>query len=134
MINNSVLIVDDSRIERAMLKRQLQKIGIRNILEEEDGSSALSLFELFEENRDKLGEIFPPNIIFLDINMPIMNGFEFLEKFVKLRPNSAFEGCSVIMYSSSMSEEALKYNFVKGFVIKGEKDIEQLKDLVTTIL
>lgn len=133
-MNNSVLIVDDSRIERAMLKRQLQKIGIRNILEEEDGSSALSLFELFEENSAKLGEIFPPNIIFLDINMPIMNGIEFLEKFVKLRSNSPFEACSVIMYSSSMREEALKYNFVKGFVIKGESDVKQLKNIISTLL
>lgn len=134
MINNSVLIVDDSRIERAMLKRQLQKIGIRNILEEDDGSSALSLFELYEENSTLLGETFPPNIIFLDINMPIMNGIEFLEKFMAIRLNSSFEACSIIMYSSSINETALNYNFVKGFVVKGEQDINQLKALVSTLL
>ena len=38
-----------------------------------------------EENRAKHPQDYPPLVIFLDINMPLLNGFEFLEQFKPIR-------------------------------------------------
>jgi CheY-like chemotaxis protein len=43
-----------------------------------------------------------PNIILLDIHMPIMNGFDFIEQYKKM-PNSLRALCKIIMLSSSLN-------------------------------
>jgi CheY-like chemotaxis protein len=48
-----------------------------------------------------------PEIIFLDINMPVVNGFEFLDKFEKLN-NTVKEHCAIIMLSSSVHIDDIK--------------------------
>jgi CheY-like chemotaxis protein len=133
----SALIVDDSEIDRYILKRQLKEAGVIDVFESDDGSSALAFLENHEENCKIHNKKFPPEIIFLDINMPIVGGFEFLEKFAELRNRLALEPCVIMMYSSSEraedKEKASNYNFVKGYLTKGEMDIRELKDKIEVL-
>ena len=73
-------------------------------------------------------------MIFLDINMPNIGGFEFLVKFAELRNRLALKSCVIMMYSSSErpedKEKASSFDFVKDYLVKGEMDIEDLKDKI----
>jgi CheY-like chemotaxis protein len=72
-----------------------------------------------------------PDLIFLDIKMPIMDGFGFLEEFSKL-PEIKNNKCSIIMLTSSSDQDdvdrALQHQVVKKFLTKPLK-IEMLENL-----
>jgi CheY-like chemotaxis protein len=127
----SVLIIDDSEIERYMLSHQLKKIGVSEIVQKNDGASGLEFLKDYGQNKQQFGTNFPPAIIILDVNMPIVGGFEFLQKFAELKTQFDLDICQILMYSGSDDSQekarALQYDFVKGFLIKGESSTDELK-------
>lgn len=127
----SVLIIDDSEIERYILSHQLKKIGVSEIVQKNDGKSALEFLQDYARNQQQFGANFPPAIIILDVNMPIMGGFEFLQKFAELKTQFDLDICQVVMHSGMDDPQektrALQYDFVKGFLTKGELNIDKLK-------
>jgi CheY-like chemotaxis protein len=127
----SVLIIDDSEIERYILSHQLKKIGVSEIMQQTNGTSGLEFLKNYLHNLQQYGASFPPAIIILDVNMPIMGGFEFLQKFAELKTQVDLDICQILMYSGSDDPQekarALQYDFVKGFLIKGESSMEELK-------
>lgn len=137
MKNISALIVDDNEVDRYILTRHLNDVGVVDIFEANDGSSALAFLDDFDRNREIHNGKFPPIVIFLDINMPILNGFDFLDKFEALRKVHALKACVIMMYSSSERQEdkdrIAKFDFVEGFLIKGELTPEVLKDKVSSL-
>ena len=68
-----------------MLSHQLYKIGVSKIVQKADGRSGLAFLNNYLQNQQQYGESFPPAIIILDVNMPIMDGFEFLQQFAELK-------------------------------------------------
>lgn len=129
----AVMIVDDDEVDRYLLTRALNKLDYKlTIFESENGVEALSFLSSFEENSKKYGRDFPPILIFLDINMPLMGGFEFLEAFAQLKDNDERYSLSIFtMFTSSEKEDdkkkAAQYDFVKGFLVKGEVSTEALR-------
>ncbi|MCO7224888.1 response regulator [Pleionea sp. CnH1-48] len=106
-----ILIVDDSEadqfISSALIHRYDPAI---EILQAYDGQEAL----------DILAQTSPlPNLILLDINMPRMNGFEFLQCFVL--DFAGFEGHVVMLTSSEHKEDkakAMDYPVVTEYLVK----------------
>lgn len=135
----SILIVDDSSSDRYLLTRDLQRIGLGDhIVEAADGVEAFEFLTAYEENRAESEGRTAPLLIFLDINMPRMNGLEFLERFAELRERrDDYTNVMVLMVSSSEHPDeqqiALHREFVSGFIVKGAKP-EDLREKVRRAL
>ncbi len=72
----NVLLVDDSKTARNMLKRIFVELGNWEVLEAENGQDAL----------ERLNQVKSMDLICIDWNMPVMNGLEFL-KLAKKHPD-----------------------------------------------
>ena len=95
-----ILLVDDSLMNRMMLASILG--DDHRILEAENGKRCLELL------RTKAGQI---SLVLLDINMPVMDGFEVLRT---MNTNHTIEDVPVIMISSDDSEEAIRKAYELG--------------------
>lgn len=121
----SVLIVDDNEDDRYILKRYLNKADVaQQIFEVGDGKDALAFFKNYGDNKAENPDTYPPAVIFLDVNMPLVDGFEFLEKFSHFRDSQDLQSVVVMMFSSSGRQEdknrAFAFPFVKDYLIKGD--------------
>lgn len=134
-----VLIIDDNEADRYLLSRQLNDTNLEiHIFEKHDGASALEFLTDYEKNRTLYPDLFPPAIIFLDINMPLVNGWEFLDKFSVLRNEIAIDSCVVIMFTSSERQEdvdkVFSFDFVKDYLVKGKFTHEELENKIKSIM
>jgi len=105
----NILIVDDSQTMRAVLTKTLCMAGIEigTVTEAENGREALSILE--KEWVD---------IVFADINMPVMNGVEMVKEMQKL---GYMESTPVIIISTEGSKtrlDTLREMGVRGFLRK----------------
>lgn len=121
-----VLIVDDNPGDIELCKMVLEASGrFPHVFSAPDGEDALQLFIDFEQSVADYPDHFPPTIVLLDINMPRMDGFAFLEAYEEIRDEVEAKGASpsiVLMVTSSSDprdrERARKLGFVEGFVTK----------------
>lgn len=113
MVN--LLLVEDDEVDVQALKRAFAKSRIGNpITVARDGIEALE-FLRGENGRTKLSK---PHLILLDLNMPRMNGFEFLEV---IRADEDLKRSIVFMITTSKAEEdrARAYaQHVAGYIVK----------------
>lgn len=132
----SIMIVDDEELDRYILKRQLSKSDIAGeVFEADNGQSALDFLKDYKSNVEKYPDSYPPLIMFLDINMHIMGGFEFLEHFSRLREeHPAYSTCVFTMFTSSERQEdidkAMAYDFVKGYISKSTFTLEDFTKII----
>ncbi|MGB0668398.1 MAG: response regulator, partial [bacterium] len=98
-----VMLVDDDPGMRLSVREALSRSGY-DVLEAENGSQAISLLE--EEDT-------APDIILLDLIMPIMNGFEFLEKF---RNDLQSPIPVIVITSADLTDEEKQY--LSGEVVR----------------
>ncbi len=99
MSYNLVWIIDDDPIPRLILTSNLKKLNITNNIKE-FSNAVDAIAEL--ENSD-----LRPDLIFLDINMPILTGWEFLEK-VKKSDLLNIKNIDVTIVTSSIDSRDLK--------------------------
>lgn len=109
---DSIFLVDDDPINNLINKRLLGKVGISNqIIEFLEGEEALIQIETLPSENQIL--------IFLDINMPVLNGWEFIEKYKEIYPNRQDK---IVILSSSIDyqdrQKAKEYQIVSGFLEK----------------
>lgn len=91
-----VMLVDDNDTDNFISKRIIEITKFANAVEiKNSGKSALEYLERHKDDAAKL-----PDIIFLDINMPIVDGFVFLYEFEKFS-DLVKQKCKVIILSSS---------------------------------
>ncbi|GAA4425866.1 hypothetical protein GCM10023188_07290 [Pontibacter saemangeumensis] len=115
-----VLVIDDDEISIFLTKRVLKKTGIGNaILTAPNGREGLRLFKGAVEKGQ------PPQLVLLDIKMPVMDGFAFLEELGKLETVDLSE-TRIVLLSSSHNlwemERAKKYRVVSFLHKPLEKD------------
>lgn len=108
-----VMLVDDNDTDNFISKRiiEITKFASEVIIKN-SGKSAL---EYIEKNKDYLEKL--PEIIFLDINMPIVDGFVFLYEFEKFEP-AVRDRCKVIILSSSDNKRDIDKIVNNDHVIK----------------
>lgn len=132
----SILVIDDDHVDVRGITRAIRKQGIDNPIEVAgNGQEALDCLR-GENGKEKLSW---PYIILLDLNMPLMNGLEFLEN---IRNDSDLHDSLVFVLTTSDDDrdkaEAYKKN-VAGYILKtnvGEDFINlvtMLKKFVITI-
>lgn len=96
---NTVCVVDDDEIYVYGIKKLITlKQLCPNLIEFRNGKDAID-FLTDPNNTDQL-----PDVIFLDISMPIMDGWDFMESYAKLKPHLS-KKITVYMVSSSINDE-----------------------------
>lgn len=97
-----ILLVDDDRVVNLINRVTLGKRNIANsIFSVENGKEALDFIREQGAYRSN-GHSFPkPSVILLDLNMPVMNGWEFLEAYRTVRKEKHMEGCKLYVLTSS---------------------------------
>jgi CheY-like chemotaxis protein len=112
MIKNTILLVEDDELDVISFERTLKKLDLEYDLHvAHNGKEALSLL-----NDEKLGIV--PDVIILDINMPKMNGLEFLKT---LRNEKKFRDLKVFIMttSSESSDRTIARELgISGYIIK----------------
>ena len=119
---DKILCIDDDPITLMLCKMVITKALFSNeIITATNGEEALKYFNTFEySNAD--GQVNnQPQLIFLDLNMPVMGGWEFLDYF-NTPDYSDFNTIKVIVLSSTIDpedlEKAKKYPMVIDFLSK----------------
>lgn len=128
-IVDKAVLIDDSDIDLFIQRRFLEVYNFSNQLF--IYTSAVSALEWLR----KLNEQDAPNLVFLDLNMPDMDGFGFLEKFKDLNQEIKKKIKIVILTSSNDAKEkkqALASEGVIHFITKPLKktDLEEVKRLM----
>jgi CheY-like chemotaxis protein len=100
----NIALADDDEDDRLFFQEAIEMVPIR---------TKLSLFNNGRELMDYLNlpNIVLPNLVFLDLNMPIKNGMQCLRE---IRANPLLKEVSIAIYSTSSSEQDIEDTFVNG--------------------
>ena len=120
--NQKVLVIDDDKDVRELLSRLLKDAGYRPI-DARDGKEGL------ERTKDE------PALIILDLEMPRMDGFEFLDNYIKDVPEE--KRAPVLVFSgkdlTDVQEDLLKERVI-GLVKKDDTSMDKLSQMIQGIL
>ena len=129
---DSVLLVDDDPISNFISTALIQHLHLTdNIHAVANGKEALTYLK---EHAILKTSLIYPEVIFLDLNMPVMDGFDFLDRFNKTMPDLS-RVCKVFVLTSSESpldiDRCRKYD-IAGYISK-PLDEDKLKTTVEQI-
>ena len=120
---NAVMLIDDNEIDNLINQKIIESAGItENIYTHTGGKGAIEFLRNSEKIASMMGKNnFLPDVIFLDIDMPLMDGFQFLDEFERLSDRIK-EHCKIVMLTSSINSKDIKrskrYDYVKEYINK----------------
>lgn len=125
-IESAYIVDDDSVYVYGLQKLIALKNYCHNILVFSNGLDALNHLKAVLLREEGL-----PDVILLDINMPVMDGWQFMEEFAKIDPGNG-QKITVYMISTSIEERdmlrAEKISDISGYIIKPTRiaDLEKI--------
>lgn len=133
---DSILFIDDDPITLMLCKMVIKKASFSNeIVTAKNGEEALKYFDTLKKINSDSEAKNQPQLIFLDLNMPVMGGWEFLDSF-STSDYADYNKTKVIILSSTIDPEDLekskKYPMVIDFLSKpiSREMLEYVKDII----
>ena len=113
----NILLVDDDELYLYLMEKTIHQISKELVVSTfTDGEQAVEYIAKCTEEKVEL-----PEVIFLDINMPFLDGWGFLNEFKKLKPK-IISNINIYMVSSSMRDSDVKrasnFEELTGYVVK----------------
>lgn len=106
---SSICVIDDDEIYQLTFKKVVKATGFnQQILIFSDGEEAINFLQNKANRSEEL-----PDVIFLDINMPIMDGWDFMEEYILIKPRI---GKQIIIYMVSSSVDVRDLERAKAIV------------------
>jgi len=117
----TAMLIDDNEIDNIINEKMLESAGFAERIQVyTNGMSALEFFKNLERDKD-LNHDMTPDVIFLDINMPLMDSFQFLQEFSNLN-KVITKDCKIAILTTSINpsdkERSLKSEYVVDFINK----------------
>lgn len=121
-----ITLADDDEDDRLFFTDAFEELKINTIVNTFNNGRELL-------NYLNLPETILPNIIFLDLNMPILNGIECLKE---IKQNDKFKEIVIAIYSTSSSDQDIEDTFVLGanIYIKKPSNFNNLKKVLSDIV
>ncbi len=121
-----VFIVDDDKIYRYTTEKYIELLKLASRVKSyADGEEAINSIKANIGDSDNL-----PDIILLDVNMPIMDGWDFIEEYLQLNPDLP-KNITLYMVSSSIDERdrerASRINEVSDYIVKPVTEDQLIK-------
>ncbi len=113
----NVLLVDDDSIYQFIARKTLEATGLTEKINV--CSNGEEAYRFLENNQDHVNEL--PDVILLDVNMPVMNGWEFLHAFKNLQ-SPAIKHIPIFLVTSSVNDADINYSQqfsnVQDYIVK----------------
>jgi CheY-like chemotaxis protein len=121
-----ITLADDDEDDRLFFTDAFDELKINTVVNTvKDGKELLNYLNL--------PDTVLPNIIFLDLNMPILNGIDCLKE---IKQNEKFNDIAIAIYSTSSSEQDIENTFVLGanIYIKKPNNFDDLKKILSEVV
>jgi len=113
----AVMVIDDSPLERFLAETIIKNSQFgEEVISFNSAVEGLAYLESLESDPERF-----PDVLFVDIQMPLMNGFQFLDKFMEF-PDAIKHKCKIVMYSSTLDDKDYirmrRYPVIRKFLTK----------------
>jgi CheY-like chemotaxis protein len=132
-----VLLIDDDETTNFLNERLLGKMGLADKIRVfKNGKQAFDyLYNVSNHNYDITSQdYFQPELILLDINMPVMDGFEFLELYNRLNPEFRQGIILVVLTTSSQPEDTVRAEKHQAYYVTKPLNHEKVEELLSATL
>lgn len=121
-----ITLADDDEDDRLLFTDAFDELKINTVVNTFNNGKLLMDYLMEPEN-------ILPHIIFLDLNMPIMNGIECLKEIKK---NERLKNIAIAIYSTSSANDDVEETFVLGanVYIKKPDDFKKLKNVLNEVI